>query len=157
MSRFLKGKGKYTTWFILIIFFCQDLWAPLYWAAKLNYIQIARILVENGADLNCANAVSMMLDYVLFSWNFIREPQSSKQLQCNLSNLIPEFSNILFYPTHFPGPKIVLSLQNKPDYSTSLLNPTFFCSPVCLITQVNLHCTVFVDRKSLKKELIECQ
>ena len=41
-----------------LLFILKDLWSPLHWAAKLNYIQSAKVLVENGACLNCVNAVS---------------------------------------------------------------------------------------------------
>ena len=44
--------------------FLQDLWSPLYWAAKLNYIDIAKILVDHGACLNVVNAVCIGLEII---------------------------------------------------------------------------------------------
>jgi hypothetical protein len=56
------------------------------------------------------------------------------QVQLNLCNHTPEFSDILWHPTKIYGPKVFLLAKIKPEYSDILNNPTYFPSPlVCRI------------------------
>ena len=63
-----------------------------------------------------------------------------KDVQWNLCNPTPEFSDILWHPTKIYGPKVVLLTKIKPEYSDILYNPTHFPGPlVCWIRQVPLY------------------
>ena len=54
----------------------------------------------------------------------------------------PEFSNIAGHPTKkISNPKVFLLTKIKPEFSDILYNPTHFPGPlVCRIRQVPLHC-----------------
>jgi hypothetical protein len=50
-------------------------------------------------------------------------------VQWKLCNMTPEFSNILWHPTKIYGPKVFLLTKIKPDYSDILYNQTYFPGP----------------------------
>ena len=62
-----------------------------------------------------------------------------KQIQWNLFNATPGFSNIQWHPTKIYGPKVFLLTKIKLEYSDILYNPTHFPRPmVWRIKQVPL-------------------
>jgi len=63
------------------------------------------------------------------------------KIQWNLCNLTPDYSDILWWhPTKIYGPKVFLLTKIKPEYSDILYNPTHFPGPlVCQIRQVPLY------------------
>ena len=62
------------------------------------------------------------------------------RIQWNLYNPTPEFFNMLGHPRKSDVPKVFLLTKSKPEYSDILYNPTHFHgSLVCRIRQVPLH------------------
>ena len=67
---------------------------------------------------------------------FIYKQQNVNKLQWNLYNLTPEFSDILplsEHPTKIYGPKVFLLTKIKPEYSDILYNLTHFPGPLCVV------------------------
>ena len=61
-------------------------------------------------------------------------------IQWNLCNPTPEFSDILWHSGKIYGPKVFLWTKIKPEYFDILYNPTNFPGPlVCWIRQVPLY------------------
>ena len=55
------------------------------------------------------------------------------------------FPDILWHPTKIYGPKVFLLTKIKPEYSAILYNPTHFPGPlVCRIRQIPLYITQFI-------------
>ena len=83
----------------------------------------------------------------IFKVYFIDMKKSSlygwkKDLQWNLCNPTPEFSDILWHSTKIYGPKVFLLIKIKPEYYDILYNLTHFpCPLVCQIRQVLTSCT----------------
>ena len=67
------------------------------------------------------------------------------QVQLNLCNHTPEFSDILWHPTKIYGPKVFLLTKIKPEYSDILYNLTHFLGPlVCRIIQILLYISTLI-------------
>jgi len=70
-------------------------------------------------------------------------------IQWNLCNPTPEFSDILWHSTKIYGPKVFLLTKIKPKYSGILYIPTHFHGPlVCRIRQVPLYIQMLINPKN---------
>jgi hypothetical protein len=66
-------------------------------------------------------------------------------MQWNLCNPTSEFSDILWHMKKIYGPKAFLLTKIKPEYSDILYNPTYFPGPsVCRIRQVPLYIYIYI-------------
>jgi len=81
--------------------------------------------------------------WVVHFWLYVRYSLTFIEVQWNLCNMTPEFSDILWHPTKLNGPKVFLFTKIKPEYSYNLDNQTHFPDPlVFLIRQVLTTCTI---------------
>jgi hypothetical protein len=63
-----------------------------------------------------------------------------KQLYCNTVELVKSDTQVLWHPTKIYGPKVFLLTKLKPEYSDILYNPTHTPDPfVCRIRHVRLN------------------
>jgi hypothetical protein len=73
----------------------------------------------------------------MFNWDWVFKECN---VQWNLCNPTPEFTDILLHRTKIYGPKVFLLNKVKPEYCDILYNPTDFPGPlVCRIRLVPLY------------------
>jgi hypothetical protein len=117
---FLQTQLSFTSMFILLVFksFRYWNWKPLRPICLLGY----------------------NIDFFGIFVHWFLVVTVSFELQWNLCNPAPEFSDILWHPTKIYGHQVFLLTKIKPECSDILYNPTHFPDPlVCRIRQVPLY------------------